>query len=228
MELDDIKTQLERLDGTLHTAVRLNRRVLDERILDKAGKALMRLGWALGIELVLGIVTVLLTGSFVVDHLREPRFLVPGLVLHLFVIAQIAMLVRHAVASRQIDFGAPIVDIQRRIEALRVSMIRTTMGTFLFSPLLWPPLLIVALEGLFGVDAYAALGVPYLAANLAFGLAVIAIAIFVSRRFADRLSGSPVVRRLMRDLAGTNLAAAQGFLDSLSRFEKDDPSFNGA
>jgi hypothetical protein len=140
------------------------------------------------------------------------------------VIAQITMLVRHAVATRQIDFGAPIMEIQRRIETLRVSMIRTTMWTFLLAPLLWPPLLIVTLEGFLGIDAYAALGAPYLAANLAVGLAVIAIGLLVSRFFADRLSGLPVLRRLMRDLAGTNLAAAQGFLDSLSRFEKDDPS----
>jgi hypothetical protein len=57
-----------------------------------------------------------------------------------------------------------IVDIQRRIETLRVSMIRTTMWTLLL----------------------------------------------VSRLFAGRLPGSPVVRRLMRDLAGTNLAAHKG------------------
>jgi hypothetical protein len=223
MELDDIKTQLEHLDGKLDAAVRLNRRVLDVRILDKADRALKWLGWGLGIELALGVVAVLLTGSFVGDHVREPRFLVPGLVLHLFVIAQIAMLVRHTVATRQIDFGAPIVEIQRRVETLRVSMIRTTMWTFLLAPLLWPPLLIVGLEGVLGIDAYAALGAPYLAANVAVGLMVIAIGLLVSRLYADRLSGSPFVRRLMRDLAGSNLAAAQGFLDSLSRFERDDP-----
>jgi len=224
MELDDMKQHLERLDGTLDATLRLNRSVLDQRILDKVDKALRRLGWALGIELALGVVTVLLTGSFVADRVREPRFLVPGLVLHLFAIAQIAMLVRHTVVTRRIDFGAPIVEIQRRIETLRVSMIRTTLWTFLLAPLLWTPLLIVGLEGLFGVDAYAVLGAPYLAANLAVGLALIAIGLLVSRLFADRLSGSPVVRRLMGDLAGTNLAAAQGFLASLSRFEKDDPA----
>ena len=147
MELDDIKRHLEHLDGKLDATLRLNRRVLDQRILDRVDKALRRLGWALGIELAFGIVTVLLTGSFVADHVREPRFLVPGLLLHLFVIAQIAMLVRHAVATRQIDFGAPIVEIQRRIETLRLSMIRTTLWTILLSPLLWPPLLIVTLEG---------------------------------------------------------------------------------
>lgn len=224
MELDDIKSRLEQLDGKLEAAVRLNRRVLDERVLDKADRAMRRLAWALGIELALGVITVLLTGSFVGDHVREPRFLLPGLVLHIFVIGQIAMLVRHTAATRQIDFGASIVEIQRRIESLRVSMIRTTLWTFLLSPLLWPPLLIVGLEALLGIDAYEALGAVYLAANVGVGLAVIAIGLVVSRFFADRLSSSPLVRSLMRDLAGTNLAAAQGFLDSLSRFETDDAS----
>ena len=223
MELDDIKQHFEQLDGKLDATLRLNRSVLDQHILDKVDKALRRLGWALGIELALGVVTVLLTGSFVADHAREPRFLVPGLVLHIFVIAQIAMLVRHAVATRQIDFGAPIVEIQRRIETLRVSMIRTTLGTFLLAPLLWPPLLIVALEGFLGIDAYVVLGARYLAANLAVGLAVIAIGLVLSRLFADRLASSSFVTRLMRDLAGTNLAAAQRFLASLSRFETDNP-----
>lgn len=222
MELDDIKMQLAQLDGKLDAAVRLNRRVLDVRMLDKADRALKRLGWALGIELALGVLTVLLTGSFVGDHFREPRFLIPGLVLHVFVIAQLGMLVRHTLATRQIDFGAPIVEIQRRIETLRVSMIRTTKWTILVAPLLWTPLLIVGLEGLLGLDAYTAFGVPYLAANVAVGVAVIVIALLVSRLFADRLAGSPVVRRFMRDLAGTNLAAAQGFLDSLSQFEEEE------
>ena len=57
-----------------------------------------------------------------------------------------------------------------------------------------------------------------------FGLAVIAAGLLVSRRYSDRFSGSPLGRRLMRDLAGVNLAAATGYLESLSRFEQDDHS----
>lgn len=222
MELDDLKKQWEGLDAKLDAAVRLNRRVLDERILDKADKAMTRHVWAVAAELALGIVTVLLTGSFVADHIREARFLVPGLVLHVFVIAQIAMLVRQVVKTREIDYAAPLVEIQRRIEKLRIAMIRTTTWTFLLSPLLWTPLFIVALKGLFGVDAFAALGVPYIVANVVVGLVVIAGGLVVSRLFADRFSGSPFGRSLMGALAGTNLAAATGFLESLSRFEEDE------
>lgn len=80
-------------------------------------------------------------------------------------------------------------------------MIRTTTWTFLLSPLLWTPLFIVALEGLFGVDAYAAIGVPYIVANVVVGLLVIAGGLLVSRLFADRFSGSPLGRRLTGALA---------------------------
>ncbi len=38
MELDDIKRHLEHLDGKLDATLRLNRRVLDQRILDKVDK----------------------------------------------------------------------------------------------------------------------------------------------------------------------------------------------
>ena len=222
MELDDLKKRWEGLDAKLDAAVRLNRRVLDERVLDKAGKAMTRHVWALAAELALGIVAVLLTGSFVADHIREPRFLVPGLALHAFVIAQIAMLVRQIVNTRGIDYSAPLVEIQRRIGMLRVSMIRTTTWTLLLSPLLWAPLFIVALEGFFGVDAYVALGVRYIAANVALGMGVIAVGLVVSRLCADRFTGSALGQRLMRTLAGTNLAAATGFLESLSRFEEEE------
>ena len=58
-------------------------------------------------------------------------------------------------------------------------------------------------------------------ANLLFGLAVIALAVWVSRRYAERMARSPLVRRLMRDLAGSNLNAAEGFLERVARFEEE-------
>lgn len=222
MELDDLRKQWAGLDGKLDAALRLNRRVLDERVLDKVGSAMSRLGWALGAELTLDVVAVLLTGSFVADHVREVRFLVPGLMLQAFAIVQIATLACQIVVARRIDYGAPLVEIQKRIGMLRVSRTRTTMWTLILAPLLWTPLVVVALEGLFGVDAYESFGVPYLVANVTLGIAVIASGLLVSRRYAARFSASPFARRLMRDLAGVNLTVAVGFLDSLAQFEADD------
>src|SRR6185295_11470783 len=129
-------------------------------------------------------------------------------VLHAFVIAQIVSVVRQIVTTRRIDYAAPLVEIQRRIETIRVSMIRATMWTFLLAPLVWTPLLIVALRGLLDVDAYQAFGASYLVANVAFGLVVIVCGLLAARRYAHQPLASPLATRLVRDLAGVNLAEA--------------------
>ena len=77
------------------------------------------------------------------------------------------------------------------------------------------------LKGLLSVDAYAAFPGRWLAANVLFGLAVIPLAVWLSRRYAGRMEGSPAVQRILRDIAGYNLSAATGFLDSLAQFEKE-------
>ena len=69
------------------------------------------------------------------------------------------------------------------------------MWTLILAPLLWTPLFVVALEGLFGVDAYASFGLPYLVANVTLGLVVIALGLLGSRRYAARFSASPFARR---------------------------------
>ena len=78
----------------------------------------------------------------------------------------------------------------------------------------------MTLKGLFGVDAYATFGARWLTADLIFGLVVIAFALWISRRYAGRMEGAPLVQRLMRDIAGHNLTAAATFLGSLAEFEQ--------
>jgi hypothetical protein len=221
VELDDLKTQWERLDGRLDASVRLNRRALQGRVLDRAATAVGRLGWALAVELALDVVAVLLTGSFLGDHLREARFLVPAVALHAFVIAHIVILGRQIAATRRIDFAAPLVVIQKRVAALGVARARTTLATLVLAPLLWTPLFVVALKA-FGVDAYAVLGIPYLAANVAVGVLVLAAAIVVSRRHGDCTTGRPILATVMRSLSGVSLRSATAHLDAVARFESED------
>ena len=92
----------------------------------------------------------------------------------------------------------------------------------MLAPALWTPLLVVGLEGAFGVNAYSALGAGWLAVNAIFGLAVIPVMVWVSRRYADRMAQSPFVHRLMNDIAGHSLTAATAFLEQLVSFERED------
>jgi hypothetical protein len=221
MDLDEMKQLWNDQDPTLDKALRLNTRLVQAPVLRKAKNAMTRLSLLLWMELLIHGVCALWMGSFLWDHRSEPRFFLPAAVLHLGVILLLSSGVHQLAAIGNLDFGAPIVAIQRRMESLRMQRLRVTQLTLLASPLLWLPLLIVVLKGFFDLDAYAIFSKSWLIANGLFGLAVIPAAIWISRRYAERMAGSPLVQRLLRDMAGYNLNAAAGFLSTLARFEEE-------
>lgn len=223
MDLDNLQRLWEEQNRKLDTSLRLNTRILNQSVLRRAEAATRRLSWLLLIELPLDVLLLFGLGSFIARHVTDMRFLLPALALHLYVIVLASSSVRQVIALRGIDYSAPILEIQKRLGALQVERIRVTKWVFLSAPLIWTPLLIVSLKGLLGVDPYAIFSGAWLAANLLFGLAVIALAVWISRRYADRMERSPWIQRLMRDLAGTNLNAALGFVGSVERFEKEIP-----
>ncbi|MFL6195182.1 MAG: hypothetical protein ACJ75H_13490 [Thermoanaerobaculia bacterium] len=221
MELDALKQSWQDHDRKLDANLRLNTVRLYNVTLGKAETALRRLSRLLKVELFFHILILIGLGSFLADHITQPRFLIPGLVLHLFVLLLAIDGGRQVVAIGSLDIGHPIVEIQKRMESLRLQRLRALRRVLLFSPLIWIPLLIVALKGLLGVDAYAIFDPVWLAANILFGLAVIPLAVWISRRYADRMQRSPLAQRLLRDLAGYNLNAATAYLGTLERFERE-------
>jgi len=220
MDLEDLKQRWQEQDRKLDEVLRLNTRLLQQPVLNRAHTALRWLSLGLWIELGLNFLATLWLGSFLAHHLAEPRFLIPAVTLDLAAILLLAAGIRQLAALRAIDYSAPVVAIQRRLESLRAERIRAVQLTLLFAPLLWTPLLIVALRGLLGLDAYAMFPAGWLLGNLLCGLLVIPLAVGISRRYADRMGRSPWVQRLMRTLAGHSLATATGFLDSLAQFEE--------
>lgn len=222
MEIEDLQRLWEEQNRKLDASLRLNTRILNQSVLRKAEAATRRLSWLMLFELPLDALLLFGLGSFIARHVAEPRFLIPAVALHLYVIVLASSSVRQVIALRGIDYSAPILEIQKRLGALQVERIRVTKWVFLSAPLVWIPLLIVSLKGLLGVDPYAIFSGAWLAANLLFGLAVIALALWISRRYAGRMERSPFIQRLMRDLAGDNLNAALGFVGSVERFEKEE------
>lgn len=222
MELDDLKDRWNEYDRKLDVHLRLNTRVLREFGLNRVDSSLRRLTRVIVFELLMGLVAAVLLGGFIADHLGEMRFLIPAVALDVFVIYFIGWSIRQWVALSSLDYGTPVVEIQRKLEMLRIDRIRMTKWVFLLSPLLWIPLLIVGVEGLLGLDAYAILDTAWLVSNFVFGLAVIAVAVWASRRFADRLQDSPLARRVADALADRSLVEAAGFLGTLSSFEREN------
>jgi hypothetical protein len=220
VEIQELKHLWVENERRLAASMRLNTLLLQQSNLERTDGALTRLSRGVGIEIVLDAVGLVLIGSFAAAHVREPRFFLPAVALGIYAIALLIAGARQIAAIAGIDYDEPVVAIQRRIEALRLLRVRTTLGVLLFAPLMWVPLMIVALRGLFGVDAYEA-GAAWLAANVLVGFAVIPTAIFFSRRCGACLAHTGTMQRIADAIAGRSLAAALDSLDAIRRFERD-------
>jgi hypothetical protein len=221
MELEELKELWNRSNRKLEASSRLNTLLFAQLNLRKADTSLKRLARGITSELVVNLVGVCLLGWFASDHLREPRFLIPAAMLDVYAIVLAVAGARQLFELRSLDYDEPVVAIQDRLRRLRLARIRATMGTLLFAPLMWVPLLIVATRGFFGIDIYAVASPAWLAANVLFGLAVIPIAVVIARVFGPGLERATPVRFLADQIAGRGLAAALDDLAALRRFAEE-------
>lgn len=203
--------------------MRLDARLLREATAARRRTYLRRESGLMLPALLLNLVAVGWLGSFLGDHVGEPRFAIPAAVLLGAAVFVVATSLRQLVLWWRIDHDAPVVAHQRQLERIKLERVRVTKLLLLASPLLWTPLIIVSLEALFDADAYRLLGVAFLAANLLFGVAAIPVLLFLARRYGERLVGRPLLRRLADDVAGRNLDAALDYLRSLAAFEEEPP-----
>lgn len=221
MNFDELQRRWAAQDAGSAAAFSLDPQQLRQRAV-AASRA--RLGWwRAGVtwELLLNAVAVLLLGSFLGDHFEAVRFAAPAALLLLAAIAYLSATIRQLAGTANLDYDGAVLDSQRRLAAVRVLRLRTTKWVFVLAPLLWVPLLIVALRGLLGIDAYATLDTGWLIANAAFGVLCVPLLLGLAHRLAARTDGSPWLRRLARDLAGPSLTAAQEQLAAIAEFERD-------
>jgi hypothetical protein len=219
--LDELKAQWEEHDRLLAKSLRLNRELLTGAKLKSAETALRRLAIYAGLQAAIWLVIVVALGSFVARHFRTPALGISAVAVDVMSIGMLIALIRRMAGSLQIDYSQPISVLQKRVEALRMLRIRTTQWGVLCGTLLWLPWVAVVCQAMFGVDIYRHANSVWLLANGLFGVALLFAVTWVSKKYGDRLDRSPFVQRLMKDLAGNNLNAAQGFLATLREFEQE-------
>jgi hypothetical protein len=221
MDIDALKAEWRALDGKVQASLRIGAWLARDARATRIGRYRAREAWRMVPSLVLDVIALALLGSFIGDHWREPRFLVPALALDVFVLFFTIASARQWALVHSVDHGAPIVATQRKLERLTLERVWMTKWVILLSPLLWTPLFIVAMKGLLGVDAYRAFGMLYIVANLVVGIVAIPILWWLARRLGARLQGRPLLRRLCDDVAGGNLTAASAYLASLAALEEE-------
>lgn len=222
MNFDDLKDQWATYDKKLDQSIKLNTLLLRQTVLSKTSFILQRLSRTIFIELLINFVAMILLGSFIADWMSNIRFLVPALTLDLAAISLITFSIYQLIILRGINYSDSIIAIQKQLESLRINRILATKWTLLIAPLLWTPLLIVLLKGICGIDAYVVFSRYWLASNFLLGVALIPFMIFVSKRYAERWQRSPLIQRLLNDIAGRNLTAALAFLDTLCHYNEQE------
>lgn len=221
MDFDTFQQRWDVLSATLDARLGQQRQALRALTLQTVRRDIQRRSWGLSVEAITTIPVLLILGGFLAAHIAEPRFFIPALLLHLFAIAQLGIHVHTLVALRSLNYSEPVVTLQQRLEALRLRSLRQRLWLYACIPLLWPPLLIVAMRGLLGLDAYALLGFPYLAVNLLVGLACLPLVLWLARVLGPRVTHVPVLRRLVDDLTGRSLREARDALAAAAAFERE-------
>jgi hypothetical protein len=222
MNLEELKLNWAAYDQKLDTSIRLNLQLLNIAKLSKTQSAMQRLMAFLTLDLVVNLIIVVYLGSFIADHITALRFVVAALALDVFALLLVVSSIRQIVMAREIDYSGPVAEIQKKMETLRIHRIKRTKWTLLVAPLIWTPLQIVILKAFLGLDAYALLGTGYLAWNVIVGVAVIVLAMWVSKKCATRIKRSSIVQGLMNTIAGYNLNAATQSLRNLKDFEREE------
>lgn len=225
MELDEMKQAWQELDQRVTRSEALGSSIRREMKLGEARSMLRHWAWLPSIELGVGIVTALVTGSFLGDSIKlisgEPLGAIPGAVLLLLAIATMTISIRQLTLIGGIDYASPVVTIQQRLLAVRALRIRMTQWNLLLGLPFWPVFVAFAMQCAFGYGSYRLFGLAWIGPIALFGLALMVLLIWVTRRYAASLSRSRILRKLSDEIAGRGLATAVNQLDELARFSRE-------
>jgi alpha-beta hydrolase superfamily lysophospholipase len=219
MNLDDLQKNWAAYDAKLDAVLKLNQRAVREAGFARVKKSLFWHKVFIVGEILVGAWFVMMLGSFTANHWGEWKYVVPSVLLHIWVVVSIGFVTYELIALNNIDYGQPIMNIQKSLEERRISRIRFTKWLLLSGTVLWVLWLVVGLKGIFGLDAYAGGGTRFIAINLIVGGLAAAVFLVVSRLNADRIRRSAVLRKIADSFAGDSLLAASAHLDELSQYE---------
>lgn len=221
MDMDEWKAKWAEQDAKLETNLRLNRQILSTIHLSRAKSNLQRLVFSWTLEAMMLFAVTVFLGNFIYEHRTLPRFVFLASFLDVGAIAYFVAQIRLIIAATNIDFGEPITLLLKQMEALRVLIIRMTLAAIILGTIVWVPALLVVLKAVSGVDIYPYINKAWLVGNILFGLALIPLAFWVSKRYRAQMHRSPFLQRLMKDIAGHSLNEAMSFLTELSLFEEE-------
>lgn len=216
---DDLKQVWQQLERRL---ARHETLLLDghrQRRLDTLRASLRPLRWGQRLQVPFGVVVVLLSIASWRAQWDMVNVRVAAMVMQAYGIALIATGAHTLSLIDRIDYGAPVLDIQRRLAAVQRWYEQSGLVHGMAWWLLWVPALMM-LAGAFGRDILAR-GPRVLGGYTAACVVGLVVSLWLVRHAEQ--SNRPALRAwAKRSAMGRSLYRAQGILDELRRFETEE------
>jgi hypothetical protein len=224
MDLDDLKAEWakrdEALQRSLQAQTKLSRALLVETQIQKLrGHNGMNI-----FELIIYIAFVVFFGATAASSWGHWTVFVPTVLLDIWTIAMGALTFAERARLREVDFSAPVLDIQKRLAALQSERARVFQWAFLTGQILWwTPFVLVLFWALLRVDLLAA-SEPvraFVAINIAVGVVLIPVLLWVANLVGPKLARSSTGRSVLDSVTGRDLSEARAIAGRLARFEAE-------
>jgi hypothetical protein len=153
MELDDMKQAWGLINRRLELQQALNLQMFRDGRIDRAHKALRPLRWGQVLQIVIGSLLMLVFAPYWVSHRHTPHLLVYGLCMHAYGLLFILTAARNLYLQSRLDYVAPVLEIQRRIAALREWRLHEAVLHGVVGCFIWVPLMLLGFQAL-GADVW--------------------------------------------------------------------------
>jgi hypothetical protein len=217
-ELDDLKLVWQNLNRNLERQHTLALHQLKESKLARFRSGFRPLVIGQTIQLLFGLLLSVASARFWLKHAGTPHLLTYGVVLHAYGVMLIAFAVRDLVLIHGIDYGTPVVAIQKQIAALRDWHLRAGVWFAVAGCFIWTPLLLMIFYWM-GVDVW--MIKPRVVYWFVFSSFVCLVLSYGLVRWSRRPGEDRLANYLRRSSVGRSVNRAQAMLDEIARFEQE-------
>lgn len=204
MDMNELQRAWTSLDTRLSQQNLMLESLQRRHVLERLVQRLRPLGVALWLQLLVGLVVVLLAGSYWSERIEQPHLLFYGVAVHLYGIGLLATAIAQLTHITGLEPGLPVLDLQRRLlrlRRLRIAGERWLMAGGFF---VWAPFVFLVLAAS-GLDVWQVRPLVVLS-NLAIAVALSAGMLWASYRFRSWFE---------RDASGRSLRQAESELSEL-------------
>ena len=215
-ELEDLKIAWKELSQRLERQNALTQQQLKEDKLVRFRYGLRPLVLGQILQLVIGAIIAAVSAQFWVAHRDAPVLVICGLLLQAYGIMFIAFAVRDLILIRRIDYGAPVIVIQKQLAQLRAWHIRAAVWYGMTGSVVWLPVFVVVLHWLGAAGfTHRPRTVLWLVAS-----AFVCLAFNYGLVLLSRTSGK-CGRALTANWIGRSANRAQAMLTEIEEFERE-------